>query len=65
MAEKGRMSTTSGTGGIHCPFFKAHSLVDIECEGVTDQSVILQHYRRKGDKDVQLLAFCSDRYKYC
>lgn len=59
------MSTTAGTGGIHCPFFKAHNTVNIECEGIAEQSTILLHYRKKGDKDIQLEAFCSGRYKYC
>ena len=59
------VSSTASTGGIECPSFVAHSVHEIHCEGIEDDSRIILRYQQACAKKRQLTIFCSNRYKYC
>ena len=44
-----RISTTSDTGNICCPFFHAHSKTDIVCEGLIEQTLSMIRFRSEDE----------------
>jgi len=54
------------TDDVRCPFYRhddgAHR---ITCEGILDTSNISQYYNSAGDYQIQMNAFCCDRYRNC
>lgn len=56
---------TVRTGGILCPFFKAHSSRNLICEGVIPDTTCVTCFR-SGDKLLKHeQIFCENLYKNC
>lgn len=63
-AEK-RISTTSGTGAIGCPYFVAHGNRDIMCEGIIEGSRTVTKFRSAEEKTFHQETFCEKCWKKC
>lgn len=63
--KRSRLSTTAGTGGIWCPFFRAHNSTIIACEGPTDDCVLQLRYRSAEAKKQQQTIFCEGNHRNC
>lgn len=51
---------------VRCPFFVDDDGKSwIECEGITNTSVLSQKYQTKEDYKIQMKTFCCDRYTNC
>ena len=48
-----------------CPFYRKDTRTAIYCEGLTDESTILQSYRDGRSCAVQFDTFCSRFYERC
>ncbi|MBP3655022.1 MAG: hypothetical protein J6J04_06370 [Oscillospiraceae bacterium] len=49
-----------------CPFYRTDDGKNsITCEGVTDDSVVIQRYRNHALQIQQLDVFCMDHYNNC
>lgn len=60
-----RGCTGHGTEYIKCPFFRAHSSIEIACEGITDDTGLRLLFKLKADRDRHEAVFCCDKYHYC
>ena len=60
-----RISTTSDTGNICCPFFHAHSKTDIVCEGLIEQTLSMIRFRTENEKAFHQATYCECNYKRC
>lgn len=58
-------SSTQGTRGIVCPFFRSHNGLEINCEGYTDDAVCTMKFRQNSTKKTQQTIYCENNYKYC
>ena len=65
MSERQRMSTTSDTGNICCPFFVAHSGKEIMCEGLIDGTRICTCFDDKENKTWHQENYCERCFKRC
>lgn len=51
---------------VGCPFYRYDDgRQQIACEGVTDESIIIQRFARKSDWECQVRNFCCEHYKNC
>ena len=49
-----------------CPFYRYDDgRRVVACEGVTDGSIIIQRYSRRGDWECQVKTFCCEHWKNC
>ena len=60
-----RISSTSDTGNICCPFFHAHSKTDIVCEGLIDKTQSMIRFTNEADKRFHQVTYCENGYKRC
>lgn len=60
-----RISSTTGTGNIGCPFFVAHSGTEIVCEGVIDGTRTLTRFPCSEDKTFHQTTYCEKCWKKC
>lgn len=60
-----RISSTSDTGNICCPFFEAHGKIEIVCEGVITETQNLTRFRTEKDKAFHQATYCEGNYKRC
>ena len=65
MSEKGRVSTTSNTGDIGCPFFVAHGKKEIVCEGMIDGTKTWVQFNDAEKKSWHQATYCEGRYQSC
>ena len=60
------MSTSYGSQGVRCPFYRYHSKRAIGCEGMTDTMTISLGFQHGADREQHMSIFCcSQRYDYC
>lgn len=45
---------------VKCPFYKKDKSTEIRCEGLTDESRIVQQFQNKRSKEEYLEKFCKD-----
>lgn len=63
MSEK--LSSTSQTSYVQCPFFIAHGKREIVCEGLIDECTCIRRFRRSEDKEFQKKTYCEREYARC
>jgi len=57
--------SSHGTAEVLCPFFRAHSPLEIGCEGITDSTVIKLIFSGKKERDLHESIFCAMHYRNC
>lgn len=65
MCRDRRLSSTSGTGDIKCPYFVAHNDIEIMCEGLIDGCRSCMRFRETGKKAFHQEMYCEGEYKRC
>ena len=60
-----RPSSTAGTGDIRCPYFIAHSEIEVICEGFFDGCRSSMRFREPKDKTFHQVTFCEKEYNRC
>lgn len=60
-----RPSSTAGTGDIRCPFFVAHGMQDIVCEGMIDGCRNCLKFEDARKKKFHQETYCENGYKRC
>lgn len=60
-----RISSTSGTGYIRCPYFVAHGGREIVCEGIIDGARNSLKFETLEMKDNQQHCYCENNFKRC
>lgn len=63
--QRDRISTTSNTGNICCPFFIAHGKKDIVCEGLIDGTRTWTAFEDAEKKTFHQVNYCECGYKRC
>lgn len=61
----GKTSSTKGTGDIVCPFFRSHSAVQINCEGIMDETTTAIAFRRAERKRFFQRTYCERECGMC
>lgn len=62
---RNRISSTSGTGDIVCPFFIAHGRTEIQCEGLIPGSKMRVEFAEEQDKGWHQENYCEKCYQRC
>ena len=65
MTKKRRVSSTTGTKLMRCPFFVAHSENEVVCEGLIDGCRSCMRWKKPGDKAFHQRTFCEKEYTRC
>ena len=60
-----RISSTSDTGNICCPFFEAHGKLEIVCEGLIDSTQSMIRFRTEAEKTFHQETYCECNYRRC
>lgn len=60
-----RISSTSDTGNICCPFFVAHGKQEIVCEGVIDKTQNMIRFNSEKEKRFHQETYCENNYQRC
>lgn len=63
--EERRLSSTTGTKNIVCPFFVAHHDWDIVCEGMIEGCNNCLKFKESAQKKFHQETFCENQYKRC
>lgn len=63
--QRNRLSTTSDTGNIRCPFFMAHSRTEIVCEGLIDGCSMCNRFTETENKAWHQANYCEKNYQRC
>ena len=50
---------------VTCPFFRGHTVTDIGCEGITDETTIRLLFKNKQSRNRHEEIFCADKYTNC
>lgn len=50
---------------IQCPFFRRHSVVEIRCEGIIEESRTCVLFDRREDKTQHQRIYCEARWECC
>ena len=65
MSELERVSSTTNTGMICCPFFIAHGQTDILCEGLIDGTNNCIRFKEREEKKWHQYNYCEKNYTRC
>ena len=60
-----KLSSTSQTSYVLCPFFIAHGKREIVCEGLIDACTCVRKFRNCEDKEFQKKTYCEQEYQRC
>ena len=60
-----RVSSTTNTAVICCPFFIMHGKTEIVCEGLIDGTKMTCSFDRAEDKKWHQCNYCEKNYKRC
>ena len=63
--QRDRISTTSDTGNICCPFFVAHGKTVVICEGLIDGTRMCCEFKEPKSKTWHQENYCEKNYKRC
>ena len=63
---KDKLSKTSGTGDIRCPFFNAHNREIIRCEGAgRGMRYTTTQFEDAGEKTFHQKTYCEAEFRKC
>lgn len=63
--QRDRISTTSDTGNICCPFFVAHGKTVVICEGLIDGTRMCCEFKEPKSKTWHQENYCEKNYTRC
>ena len=65
MSERERISTTTNTALIRCPFFIGHGKMDILCEGMIDGTRLRCSFDNPDAKEWHQHNYCEHMFERC